>query len=83
MKKIIMLAGLIISVLSIGVIASDFSDGTVTCNRNNPFGIYFCDDGKYFMSYNAMVSYYVPPLEQTEPAYTFVTGGQTEGLIAK
>lgn len=31
-------------------------------------------------AYEQMVSFYVPPLEQTTPDYTFVTGGQTEGL---
>lgn len=80
MKERYVFAGLLMIALAVSVIAADFGDGSVSCNRNNPFGIYLCDDGKYFMSYDSMIAYYVPPLEQTTPDYTFVTGGQTEGF---
>ncbi len=47
--------------------------------------LYICnnEDGSMdhsFLTYDAMVNYYVPPLEQVEPPYTFVEGGSTETL---
>jgi len=51
----------------------------------NVLPLYICnnEDGSMdhsFLTEQAMINYYVPPLEQTQPDYTFVDGGQTQTL---
>ena len=71
---------LIASILAI-IPASSEDYGSVNCNYYSvPLNRYICSDGHWFYQYQQMIDYYVPPLEQTTPDYTFVTGGQTEGM---
>lgn len=54
---------------------------SVTCSYYGfPIQRYLCNDGNRFYTEQAMTNFYVPPMEQTQPDYTFVTGGQTEGF---
>jgi len=56
--------------------------GSVTCTYYYPIG-YVCSDGHFFFNRVMMIGYYVPPMEQTTPDYTFVTGAPTEGLTVE
>lgn len=75
---ILLMIGLFLLPSVIGVVY-----GTITCTYYGvPINRYICSDKNVFVTQQAMVNYYTPPLVQTQPDYTFVTGGSTEGMMA-
>ena len=94
MKKItkILICVVAIVLIAIPTVMSSIELTGATCNRVDiSFPIqwhgYNCIESSGIIrgflepdAYNNMIAYYVPPLEQTSPEYTFVTGGQTETL---
>ena len=86
-KIIIALA--IIAIAAISIPASSEIIGDKYCYQGwlipNVLPLWICnnEDGGMdhsFLTEQAMREYYVPPLTETLPEYTFVTGGQTEGF---
>ena len=81
-----------VSLLAIPAVMSSIELTGATCNRVDisfPFQWhgYNCVENTGIIrgflepnAYDNMIAYYVPPLEQTAPDYTFVIGGQTETL---
>lgn len=83
-KYIIIVAILVMAIFAFPYMVQAVQYDSVNCKYYGmPIYRYLCTDGQRFLTYQAMESYYVPPLVETDPDYTFITGGQTEGLTAK
>ena len=88
--KIVGISLIIALIAVISIVSASEQIGSASCTYFNvPFlGIsgYSCTEPgmiRTFLNpgaYENMVSFYVPPLEQVEPPYTFVTGDQTQTL---
>ncbi len=75
--KLLILAVAILLVVLPGFV-NGVQYGTVTCSYYYfPLSRYICSDGMQFGAEYQMIAYYVPPMEQTTPTYTFVEGAPT------
>lgn len=92
--KILGLIGIIAIIAFISIASSAENIGSASCNYFSVqfFGMsgYSCTEQSGMIrtflnpdAYNNMVNFYVPPMEQIPPPYTFIDGGQTQAYSGR